>query len=229
MGDDARRGEVVKPEVAQHAFTATSYAIAVPAQWAHIPLGDPDEMLAHASGSIPASDDDHWRAEMGALFTEVVTADSNRSLLDAYITVGPVPGTAVSASLTVARADLAHAPQRTSTDYLLARAVTDGAEVIDVAGAVGVLTPRDPAETDSSTPSRVVRAENAFIQVPGRDDFLLICSFNAVTNEPPIAALADAEQHIGASLSELFRALLSTVRWVDECGDIRSPRAGGAQ
>lgn len=229
MGDDARRGEVVMPEVAQHAFTASSYAIAVPAQWAHIPLGDPDEMLARAAASVPASDDDQWRAEMGALFAEVVTADSNRSLLDAYITVGPVPGTAVSASVTVARADLAHAPRRTSTDYLLARALTDGAEVIDVAGAVGVLTPGDPAETGFSAPSRVVRAENAFIQVPGRDDFVLICSFNAVTNEPRITALADAEHHIGASLSELFRALLSTLRWVDECGSVRSPRAGGAQ
>jgi hypothetical protein len=206
---------------------AASYAIVIPPGWLHTPAGTPLQMIDSARRQLAETADDGWVPAAGSRFEQVVRADEERRLLDAYLTAGPLPGTAVSASITVARVEITEQPGADPDDLLLAR-VARGAEVCDVGGAVGVLWSLAPAEReDSGDPDvRLLDRTMVLARVPGHDDFLLTIVLSVVT--PVVTTsdeFSDAEASVTSAVNELFRALVTTFRWLGRDRAVISPRA----
>lgn len=226
MGDDANRLALVNSERRDMGIPA-SYALALPAGWIHLSAGTPDEMLRQADRSFASSPGDNWRAEVGSLFEAAYAPDTSHSVLDTFMTSGPVPGTSIAASITVARAALAEAVNHSAEDVLLARSLGAGAEVLSVAGSVAVLTPLDQPPALPRGSARVLSSTSVLLAVPQRDDFLLALVFTVLTDQAPTGPdLHAAETRVNSSLVELFRALLTTFRWIDDGGAVMQASPG---
>lgn len=226
MGDDADRLALVNCE-RRDMGTPASYALALPSGWLHLSAGTPDEMLRQADRSFSFNPGDSWRAEVGSLFEAASAPDTSQSVLDTFMTSGPVPGTSIAASMTVARAAVAEAVNHSAEDVLLARSLAAGAEVLSVAGSVAVLTPLSQPSAMPQGSARVLSSTSVLLAVPQRDDFILALVFTVLTDQAPTGpGMHAAEVRVNSSLVELFRALLTTFRWIDETGAVMQTSPG---
>lgn len=200
-----------------------SYTFALPAGWLHVPKGDYATWMERTLEAVPAPTQasDSWRAEVGTLFEEARAADHTQSVLDSYMTAGPLPGTSVAASMTISRVSMTVADGHSTSDILLARSLAAGAEVIEVARTAAVLVPLESAAPPVDRSARVLSSTGAFIEVPGHADFIIAIVFTVVSEHPEVLEeLRHAERNVNEALLTLFRALLATFRWADADGRV---------
>lgn len=214
--DPADRGLVVTS-----ARVISSYAMAVPAGWIHIPVGDREGMLDVVSSVVENTSEDSWRATIGSLFDTALASDANGRLLDTYMTQGPLPGTAIAANITVARVEVLPSDDHGVEELLLARLTRDGARVRSIGGSVGVVsaTLRDSERPDEDS-ADVLARETALLQVPGQDHLVLAMVFSVVAHTGGDRPGAESERNVVHALSDLFDAMLGTFRWVDHTGAV---------
>lgn len=202
----------------------SSYAMAVPAGWVHIPIGDRASMLDVISSVVEDTADNSWRASIGSLFDTAIASDPNGRLLDTYMTQGPLSGTAIAASITVARVEVVPSDDHGVEELLLARLTRDGARVRSIGGSVGVVsTTLGDSERAVEDSAEVLARETALLQVPGQDAFVLALVFNVVTDTGGDRPGAESERNVVRALSDLFDAMLGTFRWIDHTGAVVPP------
>lgn len=203
-----------------------SYTFALPAGWLHVPEGDYAAWMSRTIPTMPpsAQTSDSWRTAAGNLFEEARAADHTQTVLDSYITAGRLPGTSITASLTISQASVIIAEGRSVTDFLLARSLAPGAEVVEVAQTAAVLVPLENATPTDDRPGRVLSTTGAFIEVPGHADFIITAVFTVLSEHAEaLEGLRQAEHHVNDALVALFRALLATFRWTDADGRVLPP------
>jgi hypothetical protein len=153
------------------------------------------------------------------------SAGSGR-ILDTYVTAGPVPGCGVSLSIVVTSLSFddrrQHARPRESFEG------APGGQSLLVGGEPAISVSSASLDPRWSGParSRVLRAKTVISCVPGDDDVLI--SFAVMVAQLDGAASPDTSedetQAVADALVELFDAMMTTVRWLDDQGRVITDR-----
>lgn len=206
---------------------ARSYRLAVPPAVVRLPGIAALRDVLHLTGREPGEAERERvlrRAQHAATSPEALARVG--TVLDTYVTAGPVPGCGVGLSIVVtaapAQGTSRHVPPRVAFETAGdARSLTVGGEP-----AICVASPGPSARSPSAGAGRVLRAKTILSCVPGDDDTVI--SFALLVAQLDGAAspeVSDIEtEAVADALVELFDAMMTTVRWLDEQGRVITDR-----
>ena len=147
-------------------------------------------------------------------------------VLDTYVTAGPVPGCGVSLSIVVTSVTVEDAGQRAGPRESFAGARGRQSLLIGGEPAICVSSVSSGAEWPVTGGMRVLRAKTVISCVPGDDDVLI--SFAVMVAQLEGGASPDTSedetQAVADALVELFDAMMTTVRWLDDQGRVITDR-----
>lgn len=208
------------------------YAIMVPRGWVQIPGRLRPEMAFDAvvdqlgsvlGGEVPSE----FSQRVGSGLIEARTADAAGSVIDSFVTAGPLPGTGTTASVVVS---VVPVTPRSSDDLdrLLIGRVARGATALGVGGEPAVVWDESLGHGPPRASSgRVVRRRTALSRVTGRLDRLASATLTVLEDsegDPAPSIPREDHEAVADALVGLFDAMLTTVRWLDAEGRVITGR-----
>ncbi|MBD8660588.1 hypothetical protein IFT72_10355 [Frigoribacterium sp. CFBP 8754] len=219
-------------ETASGGPVADAYAMAVPRTFVRVTT--PGEIVTPPGSHLEAA---QWAQfeQMRARLSESSTQRGMDGLvLDAFVTVGRIPGLDGTASVLVTLVPTAPGAGADLDRLLLAR-VARGAEAMSVGHEAAVAWNGDRDGTRAEVADdRVLRRRTVLARVAGSD--CLMASFTlTVVSGRAVAGLGLASQprprrpdeesiEVADALVELFDAMMTTVRWLDDQGRVITDR-----
>lgn len=219
-------------ETASGGPVADAYAMAVPRTFVRVTT--PGEIVTPPGSHLEAA---QWAQfeQMRARLSESSTQRGMDGLvLDAFVTAGRIPGLDGTASVLVTLVPTAPGAGADLDRLLLAR-VARGAEAMSVGREAAVAWNGDRDGTRAEVADdRVLRRRTVLARVAGSD--CLMASFTlTVISGRAVAGLGLASQprprrpdeesiEVADALVELFDAMMTTVRWLDDQGRVITDR-----
>lgn len=206
---------------------AHSYLLMKPPGFVHVPGGVQAEVALDAVvrqlGDAEVTPE--FENAFGAALSSVVEADGAGVVLDSFVTAGPLQETGMTASIVVASVPVRDGSDA-DLDRLLLGRVTRGADALAVGGEPAVAWDDEPPSqprAGAQPNGRVLRRRTALSRVTGADD-VLVSLVLMVVEAREVGLDQGVTRQIADALVELFDAVLTTVRWVDDHGRVLSDR-----
>jgi hypothetical protein len=202
-----------------------SYRLAVPPGVLRLP--------GHVLDQLPLIEAQLDRADLAAEVGRAVAALSASgplaatNVLDSYVTAGVLPDCGLAMSVVVSATSLSQEKRHGMTADFAHRG-GPGRAALTVGGEAAVVleAPLSTAGRPVTGGMRVLRAKTVISCVPGDDDVLI--SFAVMVAQLEGGASPDTSedetQAVADALVELFDAMMTTVRWLDDQGRVITDR-----
>jgi hypothetical protein len=219
------------------AGTAEAYAMMLPRCF--VQVSAPDAEAAGDGGEIDPAAWKQFEQRRARLTEPPPSAGIEGLVLDAFVTAGRIPDSDTTASLVVVLVPTTPGPAADLDRLLLAR-VARGASAVVVGGEAAVAwdghdeRPGGPTSSPWGDGGEVLRRRTVLARVAGTDHLLVSFSFTVVrgqapdegrgTTAPGVPSPPDETEAVADALVELFDAMMTTVRWLDEQGRVITDR-----